>query len=122
VDFGASCPRDSRTCSHESLVDRKLEGYDFSVQTQDFRRHAYDGLDLGFGNTHCFLYILRASKSEFFWGPWIVEIAQDKDTERLDEPIDGHKMMAPFSAWSLILEIARKVLLLRKLKPRRRVI
>lgn len=113
VDFG---PRVPETEAHEATKNwllSKFEGYGFSVETQDFEAKTYDGLTWDLSNIIA-SYNPQATKRILLAAHWDTRRIADKDTERMDEPIDGANDGA--SGVGILLEIAR-VIGSQELKP-----
>lgn len=113
VDFG---PRVPETEAHEATKNwllGKFEGYCFAVETQDFEAKTYDGLTWNLSNIIA-SYNPEATKRILLAAHWDTRRIADKDTERIDEPIDGANDGA--SGVGLLLEIAR-VIGTQELKP-----
>jgi len=113
VDFG---PRVPETEAHEATKNwllAKFEGYGFTVETQDFEAKTYDGLTWGLSNIIA-SYNPQATKRILLAAHWDTRRIADKDTERMDEPIDGANDGA--SGVGVLMEIAR-VIGSQELKP-----
>ncbi|SFB26398.1 M28 family peptidase [Algoriphagus aquimarinus] len=113
VDFG---PRVPETEAHEATKNwllAKFEGYGFAVETQDFEAKTYDGLTWDLSNIIA-SYNPQATKRILLAAHWDTRRIADKDTERMDEPIDGANDGA--SGVGILLEIAR-VIGSQELKP-----
>jgi glutaminyl-peptide cyclotransferase len=104
VDFG---PRVPNTQGHRDTRDwliQKLESFGLQVQTQDFQATTYDGLKWDLSNIIA-SYKPEASKRILLAAHWDTRRIADKDTERIDEPIDGANDGG--SGVGVLLEIAR---------------
>ncbi|WP_162416237.1 M28 family peptidase [Cyclobacterium roseum] len=113
VDFG---PRVPNTPAHRETGDwlvQTLEGYGFSVTEQEFTATAYDGKELELTNI-IGSFRPEASKRILLAAHWDTRRIADKDTERIDQPIDGANDGG--SGVGVLLEIAR-VLHTDSLKP-----
>lgn len=113
VNFG---PRVPETEAHEATKKwllAKFEGYGFTVETQDFEAKTYDGLTWHLSNIIA-SYNPQATKRILLSAHWDTRRIADKDTERLDEPIDGANDGA--SGVGVLMEIAR-VIGSQELKP-----
>lgn len=106
VDFG---PRVPETEAHEATKNwllSKFEGYGFVVETQDFEAKTYDGLTWDLTNIIA-SYNPQATKRILLAAHWDTRRIADKDTERLNQPIDGANDGA--SGVALLMEIARTI-------------
>lgn len=104
VDFG---PRVPNTAAHQETGEwlvQKLEGYGFSVTEQEFTATAYDGKELELTNI-IGSFRPEASKRILLAAHWDTRRIADKDTERIDQPIDGANDGG--SGVGVLLEIAR---------------
>ncbi|WP_375584913.1 M28 family peptidase [Cyclobacterium xiamenense] len=104
VAFG---PRVPNTQAHRETGDwlvKKLEAYGFSVTEQEFTARAYDGKNLELTNI-IGTYRPEATKRILLAAHWDTRRIADKDTERIDEPIDGANDGG--SGVGVLLEIAR---------------
>ncbi len=113
VDFG---PRVPETDAHEATKNwllSKFEGYGFTVQTQDFEAKTYDGLTWNLSNIIA-SYNPQATKRILLAAHWDTRRIADKDTERINEPIDGANDGG--SGVGVLIEIAR-VIASQELKP-----
>jgi hypothetical protein len=113
VDFG---PRVPETEAHEATKNwilGKFENYGLEVETQDFDVKTYDGLSWGLSNIIA-SYNPQAKKRILLAAHWDTRRIADKDTDRMDEPIDGANDGA--SGVGVLLEIAR-VITSQELKP-----
>jgi hypothetical protein len=113
VDFG---PRVPETEAHEATKNwllSKFEGYGFTVQTQDFEAKTYDGLTWDLSNIIA-SYNPQATKRILLAAHWDTRRIADKDTERINEPIDGANDGG--SGVGVLMEIAR-VIGSQELKP-----
>lgn len=106
VDFG---PRVPNTHSHKLagqwLLD-KFKGFGMEVQGQEFSEKAYDGKVLQLTNIIA-SYKPEMKKRILLAAHWDTRRIADKDTTRLDEPIDGANDGG--SGVGVLLEIARTI-------------
>lgn len=106
VNFGPRVPgTPGHTATQEWLI-AKLESYSWSIQTQDFQAKTYDGLTWDLTNIIA-SYKPEASKRILLAAHWDSRRIADKDTERIDEPIDGANDGG--SGVGVLLEIARTI-------------
>ncbi len=113
VDFD---PRVPETPAHEATknwIISKLESYNFDVELQEFKAETYDGLEWDLTNIIASTNP-DASKRILLAAHWDTRRIADKDTERIDEPIDGANDGG--SGVGVLLEIAR-VIGTQELKP-----
>lgn len=113
VDFG---PRVPETKGHEDTKNwllTKFNSYGFTTQTQDFEAKTYDGLTWSLSNVIA-SYNPEATKRILLAAHWDTRRIADKDTERINEPIDGANDGG--SGVGVLLEIAR-VIGTQELKP-----
>ncbi|WP_291785285.1 M28 family peptidase [Cecembia sp.] len=104
VDFG---PRVPNTDGHRKTRDwliRKFESFGLEVKTQDFQARTYDNLTWDLTNIIA-SYNPSAKKRILLGAHWDTRRIADKDTERMDEPIDGANDGG--SGVGVLLEIAR---------------
>lgn len=113
VDFGPRVPETSGHAATKAWLLAKLEGYGFEVQTQDFKAKTYDGLTWNLSNIIA-SYNPKATKRILLAAHWDTRRIADKDTERMDQPIDGANDGG--SGVGVLLEIAR-VIGSQELKP-----
>ena len=106
VDFGPRVPETAAHAATKAWLISKLENYGFKVQTQDFEAKTYDGLTWDLSNIIA-SYNPQASKRILLAAHWDTRRIADKDTERIDEPIDGANDGA--SGVGILLEIARTI-------------
>jgi len=106
VDFGPRVPETPGHAATKSWIIQKLEAYNFSVQTQDFEAKTYDGLNWNLSNIIA-SHNPQATKRILLAAHWDSRRIADKDTERLDEPIDGANDGA--SGVGVLLEIVRTI-------------
>lgn len=106
VDFG---PRVPGTAAHENTkkwLISKFENWGWSVQTQDFQAKTYDGLNWDLTNIIA-SFKPEAEKRILLAAHWDTRRIADKDTDRIDEPIDGANDGG--SGVGVLLEIARVI-------------
>lgn len=113
VDFGPRVPETAAHTATKNWLMEKLSGYGFSVETQDFQAKTYDGLTWNLSNIIA-SYHPEAKKRILLAAHYDTRRIADKDTERIDEPIDGANDGA--SGVGVLLEIAR-VIGTQELKP-----
>ncbi len=106
VDFGPRVPATEGHVATKNWLIQKLEGYNFVVQSQDFEAKTYDGLNWDLSNIIA-SYNPQATKRILLAAHWDSRRIADKDTDRLDEPIDGANDGA--SGVGVLLEIARLI-------------
>lgn len=113
VDFG---PRVPGTQGHRDTKDwiiSKLKSWNWNVQTQDFQAITYDKQTWDLTNIIA-SYNPRATKRILLAAHWDTRRIADKDTDRLDEAIDGANDGG--SGVGVLLELAR-VIGTKDLKP-----
>ncbi|KEO73021.1 M28 family peptidase [Anditalea andensis] len=106
VDFG---PRVPNTAPHRETKDwlvARFEQYGLTVTEQQFEARAYDGTNLNLTNIIA-SWNPQASKRILLAAHWDTRPMADKDTQRIDEPIDGANDGA--SGVGVLLEIARVI-------------
>lgn len=106
VDFG---PRVPETPGHKATQDwliQRLEDFGFMVQRQDFQANTYDGLTWDLTNIIA-SYNPSAKKRILLGAHYDTRRIADKDTERMNEPIDGANDGA--SGVGVLLEVARVI-------------
>lgn len=113
VDFGPRVPGTKGHSDTKAWLTGKLEGYGWAVQTQDFQTKTYDGLTWDLSNIIA-SYNPQATKRILLAAHWDTRRIADKDTERLNEPIDGANDGG--SGVGVLLEIARTIAS-QELKP-----
>ncbi|MEP0712884.1 MAG: M28 family peptidase [Algoriphagus sp.] len=113
VDFGPRVPETEAHTATKNWLLSKFESYGFAVQTQDFEAKTYDGLSWDLSNIIA-SYNPKATKRILLAAHWDTRRIADKDTERMDEPIDGANDGG--SGVGVVLEIAR-VIGSQELKP-----
>lgn len=113
VDFGPRVPETEAHKATKNWILAKFESYGFKVETQDFEAKTYDGLTWNLSNIIA-SYNPDVKKRILLAAHWDTRRVADKDTERMDEPIDGANDGA--SGVGVLLEIAR-VIGTQELKP-----
>lgn len=106
VDFG---PRVPNTEGHRKTKDwliEKFKSYGLEVKTQDFQARTYDNLTWNLSNIIA-SYNPSAKKRILLAAHWDTRRMADKDTERINEPIDGANDGG--SGVGVLLEIARVI-------------
>ncbi len=106
VDFGPRAPESQGHSDTKNWIISKLEGYGWSVQTQEFQIKTYDGLTWDLTNIIA-SYNPTATKRILLAAHWDTRRIADKDTERLNEPIDGANDGG--SGVGVLMEIARTI-------------
>ena len=113
VDFGPRVPGTKGHAATKAWMISTLEKYGWSVQSQDFQAKTYDGLTWNLSNIIA-SYNPQATKRILLAAHWDTRRIADKDTERLNEPIDGANDGA--SGVGVLMEIARTIAS-QELKP-----
>jgi hypothetical protein len=113
VDFGPRVPGTPGHVATKTWLISKLKEYGFAVQTQDFEAKTYDGLTWNLSNIIA-SYNPEATKRVLLAAHWDTRRIADKDTQRIDQPIDGANDGG--SGVAILLEIAR-VIGSQELKP-----
>lgn len=113
VDFGPRVPGTKGHTDTKNWIVGKLEGYGWNVQTQEFQIKTYDGLNWDLTNIIA-SHNPKATKRILLAAHWDTRRMADKDTERLNEPIDGANDGG--SGVGVLLEIARTIAA-QELKP-----
>lgn len=113
VDFGPRVPGTKGHTDTKNWMISTLEGYGWTVQEQDFQAKTYDGLTWDLTNIIA-SYNPTATKRILLAAHWDTRRIADKDTERLNEPIDGANDGG--SGVGVLLEIARTIAS-QELKP-----
>lgn len=106
VDFGPRVPGTPGHAATRAWLISKLEEYGFGVQTQDFEAKTYDGLTWNLSNIIA-SHNPEATKRVLLAAHWDTRRIADKDTERIDQPIDGANDGG--SGVGVLLEIARVI-------------
>jgi hypothetical protein len=106
VNFGPRIPNtEGHRKTREWLVS-KFESYGWKVQQQNFQAETYDKLTWNLTNIIA-SYNPSASKRILLAAHWDTRRMADKDTERVNEPIDGANDGG--SGVGILLEIARVI-------------
>lgn len=113
VDFGPRVPGTPGHAATKAWMIAKLESYGWSVQQQEFQAKTYDGLTWDLTNIIA-SYNPTATKRILLAAHWDTRRIADKDTERLNEAIDGANDGG--SGVGVLLEIARTIAS-QELKP-----
>ena len=113
VDFGPRVPGTPGHAATKAWMISKLESYGWTVQQQDFQAKTYDGLTWDLTNIIA-SYNPTATKRILLAAHWDTRRIADKDTERLNEPIDGANDGG--SGVGVLIEIARTIAS-QELKP-----
>jgi hypothetical protein len=113
VDFGPRVPGTPGHATTKDWMIAKLESYGWSVQQQDFQAKTYDGLTWDLTNIIA-SYNPTATKRILLAAHWDTRRIADKDTDRLQEPIDGANDGG--SGVGVLIEIARTIAA-QELKP-----
>lgn len=104
VDFGPRVPNTEPHRETREWLVSKFEEYGLEVTEQNFETRAYDGTNLDLTNIIA-SWNPQASKRILLAAHWDTRPMADKDTQRIDEPIDGANDGA--SGVGVLLEIAR---------------
>ncbi len=113
VDFGPRVPMtEGHSLTRDWIID-KFEEFGLTVQRQDFQAKTYDGLTWDLTNIIA-SYKPEAKKRIMISAHWDTRRIADKDTERIDEPIDGANDGG--SGVGVALELAR-IIATSELKP-----
>ena len=113
VDFGPRVPGTPGHAATKSWIISQMESFGIAVQTQDFQVKTYDGLTWNLTNIIA-SYNPQATKRILLAAHWDSRRIADKDTERIQEPIDGANDGA--SGVGVLMEIARSIAA-QELKP-----
>jgi glutaminyl-peptide cyclotransferase len=106
VEFGPRIPGTPGHSATKSWIIKQMDTFGMSVQTQDFQAKTYDGLTWDLTNIIA-SYNPQASKRILLAAHWDSRRIADKDTERINDPIDGANDGA--SGVGVLLEIARTI-------------
>ncbi|MFC3417242.1 M28 family peptidase [Algoriphagus hitonicola] len=106
VDFGPRVPGTQGHQDTKEWILSQLEQWEWEVQTQDFQAKTYDGLTWDLSNIIA-SFQPEASKRILLAAHWDTRRIADKDTERIDEPIDGANDGG--SGVGILMEIARTI-------------
>ncbi|TFV93157.1 M28 family peptidase [Algoriphagus kandeliae] len=113
VDFGPRVPGTNGHAATKNWIISKLESWNWNVQTQDFQATTYDKQTWDLTNIIA-SYNPDAKKRVLLAAHWDTRRIADKDTERLEEAIDGANDGG--SGVGVLMEIAR-VIGSQELKP-----
>ncbi|MFC3880342.1 M28 family peptidase [Algoriphagus namhaensis] len=106
VNFGPRVPETPGHAATQEWLIQKLTSYGFAVQEQDFESKTYDGLTWDLTNIIA-SYNPEASKRILLAAHYDTRRIADKDTERLEEAIDGANDGG--SGVGVLLEVARVI-------------
>ncbi|HSJ66781.1 MAG TPA: M28 family peptidase [Anditalea sp.] len=106
VDFGPRVPNSAAHRETREWLVSKFESYGMDVTEQNFEARAFDGTNLELTNIIA-SWNPQASKRILLAAHWDTRPMADKDTQRIDEPIDGANDGA--SGVGVLLEIARTI-------------
>lgn len=104
VDFGPRVPNTEGHRKTKEWLIEKFKSYGLEVQTQEFQSKTYDNQLWNLTNIIA-SYKPEASKRILLAAHWDTRRMADKDTERMNEPIDGANDGG--SGVGVLLEIAR---------------
>lgn len=113
VDFGPRIPMTPAHQETKKWIISKFESYGLSVSTQEFEAKTYDKLTWNLSNIIA-SYNPSAKKRIMLSAHWDSRRFADKDSQDMDQPIDGANDGA--SGVGVLLEIAR-VINSQELKP-----
>jgi glutaminyl-peptide cyclotransferase len=106
VDFGSRVPNTEGHKKTKAWLIEKLTGFGMEVQSQNFQAKTYDNLTWNLSNIIA-SYNPTAKKRVLLAAHWDTRRMADKDTERMNEPIDGANDGG--SGVGVLLEIARSI-------------
>jgi glutaminyl-peptide cyclotransferase len=106
VDFGPRVPNTEGHRQTRAWLISQFEGMGLEVQTQDFQAKTYDNLLWNLSNIIA-SYNPSAKKRILLAAHWDTRRMADKDTQRIDEPIDGANDGG--SGVAVLLEVARTI-------------
>lgn len=106
VDFGPRVPGTKGHADTKAWMISSLENYGWTVQSQDFQAKTYDGLTWELTNVIA-SFNPQATKRILLAAHWDTRRIADKDTERINEPIDGANDGG--SGVAVLIEIARVI-------------
>ena len=106
VDYGPRIPGTPGHAATKTWIISQMESFGMSVQTQNFQAKTYDGLTWDLTNIIA-SYNPQATKRILLAAHWDSRRIADKDTERIQEPIDGANDGA--SGVGVLMEIARTI-------------
>lgn len=106
VDFGPRVPNTEGHRKTKEWLIKKFEEFGLEVQTQEFQATTYDNKLWDLTNIIA-SYNPSATKRVLLAAHWDTRRIADKDTQRIDEPIDGANDGG--SGVAVLLEIARVI-------------
>lgn len=106
VDFGPRVPMTPAHQETKEWIISKFESYGLNVSTQDFEAKTYDKLTWNLSNIIA-SYNPEAKKRIMLSAHWDSRRFADKDSQDMDQPIDGANDGA--SGVGVLLEIARAI-------------
>jgi glutaminyl-peptide cyclotransferase len=106
VDFGPRVPNTESHRQTRNWLIEEFRGFGFEVESQDFQAKTYDNLFWNLSNIIA-SYNPAATKRILLAAHWDTRRIADKDTQRIDEPIDGANDGG--SGVAVLLEIARTI-------------
>ena len=106
VDFGPRVPGTPGHAKTKAWMVETLKKYGWTVQVQEFQAKTYDDLTWDLSNVIASINP-QASKRILLAAHWDTRRIADKDTERIDQPIDGANDGA--SGVGVLMEIARSI-------------
>ncbi len=106
VDFGPRVPNTEGHRQTRAWLIGQFESMGLEVQTQDFQAKTYDNLLWNLSNIIA-SYNPSAKKRILLAAHWDTRRMADKDTQRIDEPIDGANDGG--SGVAVLLEVARTI-------------
>jgi len=106
VDFGPRVPETSAHTETKNWILSKFESYGMKVSTQDFEAKTFDNLTWNLSNIIA-SYKPEATKRIMLSAHWDSRRFADKDSQDIDQPIDGANDGA--SGVGVLLEIARTI-------------
>lgn len=106
VDFGPRVPNTSGHQAAGAWLQEKFSSYGLEVQGQEFTAKAHDGKVLELTNIIA-SYQPEMKKRVLLSAHWDTRRIADKDSQRIDEPIDGANDGG--SGVAVLLEIARTI-------------
>ncbi|MFD2202121.1 M28 family peptidase [Shivajiella indica] len=113
VDFGPRVPNTEGHKKTKAWLIEKLNGFGLEVQTQDFPAKTYDNQTWNLSNIIA-SYNPSVKKRVLLAAHWDTRRMADKDTERINEPIDGANDGG--SGVGVLLEVAR-IISISEIKP-----
>jgi hypothetical protein len=106
VDFGPRVPATTGHAATKAWMVATLKKYGWTVQVQDFQAKTYDDLTWDLSNVIASINP-QATKRILLAAHWDTRRIADKDTQRIDQPIDGANDGA--SGVGVLMEIARSI-------------